>query len=65
MGFFDGDDCTEVVADSDGLGFSVCGDDCGVTRYTINNPPTKAGNGGFPANAQGLCYAQAAGVAGQ
>ena len=26
-GFLDGDDCSEVVADSDGLGFSDCGDE--------------------------------------
>ncbi len=25
---FDGDDCSEGFADSDGLGFSDCGDDC-------------------------------------
>gem|GEM_PF-5257069 len=29
-----------------------------------NNPPTKAGNGGFPANAQGVCYTQGVWVAG-
>jgi hypothetical protein len=35
-----------------------------VSQNGINNPPTKAGNGGFPANAQGVCYAQGAVVAG-
>ena len=46
VGFFDGNNCSEGVVDSDGLGFSDCGDDCsegksdwdtGAFEFTISS----------------------------
>jgi hypothetical protein len=36
VGFFDGDNCSEGVVVSDGLGFSDCGDDCSAAGDHIN-----------------------------
>lgn len=53
-----------MLAATSGIIFSSQNTFAAVSQNGINNPPTKTGNGGFPANAQGVCYSQGAGVIG-